>query len=149
MRSLILAPAAFLTALALAGCYEKEADASLGRPAEHSPNYGYVTRVAENGRTKKVLVPEACMAAEAPSPAGDEPQRLPPGCANAYNLQRMVERKKDLTNGRPLGPAAAGPAARAARDYIDGTDERALGGAVRNSEPQDRATETSEPQRPR
>jgi hypothetical protein len=142
MHSFIFAPAALLIAVALAACYEKEADASLTTPSDYSPNYTHVTHVSENGHAKKVLVPEACLA----PPADGKEQHLPPGCANAYNLQRMVERKRDLTYGRPLGDAPAAPAARAARDYIDGDKNKALGGAVRNGEPVDRATTTNEPE---
>ncbi|HEY7644804.1 MAG TPA: hypothetical protein VH858_07185 [Hyphomicrobiales bacterium] len=138
MRKFVLYSAA-LSTLALAGCYEKEAEAQLA-PPNYSPRYTHVTRVAPDGRTKQVLVPEACLG------AGD-PALPPPGCANNANLQRMVERKSDLTYGRPLGPAPAAPAARAAQDYIDGDRARALGGGVKNIEPRDQAAATTEPER--
>jgi hypothetical protein len=47
--------------------------------------------------------------------------RVPPGCANAYNLLHMVERERDLVEGRKLGQAPAGPSARAAQKYLYGS----------------------------
>ena len=146
MRKFILCSAT-LSAFALAGCYEKEAEAQLA-PSDYSPRYTHVKRVAPDGRTKQVLVPEACLGADESAPADAGGPRLPPpGCANNANLQRMVERKSDLTYGRPLGPAPAAPAARAAQDYIDGEKAHALGGGVKNSEPRDQAAATTEPER--
>jgi type IV pilus biogenesis protein CpaD/CtpE len=57
----------------------------------------------------------------------------PPGCANAYNLQRMVVQEDDLVYGRELDPAVAAPAARAAQRYIDGRTDPVLGGGVREN----------------
>jgi len=77
-----------------------------------------------------VLVPRACL-----TPDGTEPQflgpHLPPGCANAHNLQRMAERQSDLVRGRPLGAAPAAPTARAAQEYIYGTKGTLGGGLAR------------------
>jgi type IV pilus biogenesis protein CpaD/CtpE len=39
------------------------------------------------------------------------------GCANDVNLLRMVERPRDLDQGRPLGPANAGRPADAVKAY--------------------------------
>ena len=143
MRSFILCSAALSTALLLAGCYEKDQDAYLAPPPDYSPDYSYVNLVSDDGRTKRVLVPEACLRAEEPSPADTGPPRIPPGCANNYNLQRMVEQKRDLTKGRPLAPAAGAPAARAAQNYIDGVGQRPLGGGVRDGHAAERAAGTS------
>lgn len=93
-------------------------------PPEYSPNYSYVDMVGPDGRMKRVLVPDACMTEpEEPSAAGlGEERMLPPGCANAFNLQRMVARKKDLVQGRPIGRAPAATTARAASKYLSGPD---------------------------
>lgn len=92
------------------------------QPPDYSPDYTRVPVVGPNGRTRYVLVPKACL-----TPDQTEPQfmgpHLPPGCANAHNLQRMAERQSDLVHGRPLGEAPAAPTARAARDYIYGTKD--------------------------
>jgi len=81
------------------------------QPPDYSPDYVYVPAYG--------LVPRAC---EAPDPTmvPHLGPRLPPGCANAYNLLRMAERKSDLVRGRPLGAAPAAPTARAAQEYIYG-----------------------------
>src|SRR6516162_11256773 len=65
------------------------------------------------------LVPEACLVPD-PSDTGLGGSRLPPGCANAANLLTMVERKRDVVEGRKLGAAPASPSARAAQKYIYG-----------------------------
>lgn len=77
------------------------------------------------GRTKYALVPEACR--QAPDRERTEMDAsLPPlGCANAYNLQKMAEKKKDLARGRSLGSAPSAPTARAASNYLNGTGEPA------------------------
>lgn len=114
-------------------------------PPDYSPGYSYVAtnEFAGSGKTVggAVLVPNACLgepADQIPNPAATPvtvvPQlgpHLPPGCANAYNLQRMVENERDLVEGRRPGPASAAPTARAARKYLYG-EELPLGGA-RNS----------------
>lgn len=103
-------------------------------PPDYSPNYSYVS-TAGGGQT---LAPDACLA----EPADKPPERksligpltpelgphLPPGCANAYNLQQMAENKGDLVSGRKMGPASGAVTARAARRYIYG-DEAPTGGA--------------------
>lgn len=134
MRDLILRPAVLVAVACLASaCNEYGPEASLVEPSDHSLRYTHVTMLREDGTTKRVLVPEACL------PAADQPPRAdavpPPGCANAYNLQRMTERKRDLTQGRPLGRAPAAPAARAAQKYIDGREAPTLGGAFRDENP--------------
>jgi hypothetical protein len=88
-------------------------------PPDYSPDYTSVPVVAPNGETRWVLVPIACLVPDATEPPLLGPH-LPPGCANAHNLQRMAERKSDLVYGRPLGAAPAAPTARAAQEYIYG-----------------------------
>jgi hypothetical protein len=126
IRSAIL----FAAVLSVAACrkdYEPEASIV---PPDYSPHYTKVGVLKPDGREKKVLVPEACMTPDDQSVADLGPERLPPGCANAYNLQRMAARKRDLTQGRPIGAAPAAPAARAAQRYIDGREQPVLGGGV-------------------
>lgn len=132
LRKVFIGAAIFSSALLLTACYDQglTPEASLV-PSDYSPDYTYVTKVSEDGRIKRVLVPEACLSIDAQSPADIGPERLPPGCANNYNLQRMVERKRDLRTGRPLGAAPAAPAARAAQNYIDGKKQETLGGGFR------------------
>jgi hypothetical protein len=98
------------------------------RPPDYSPDYTYIPVVAPNGKTRWVLVADACLVPDATEPQFLGPH-LPPGCANAYNLQRMAERKSDLVHGRPLGAAPAAPTARAAQEYIYGA-KGTLGGSV-------------------
>jgi hypothetical protein len=115
-----------LLLLAAAGC--------AGPIDDYSPGYSYVATDSGAGSAKSatgsVLVPDACLGRPAdthPAPAAT-PQtvvpelgpHLPPGCANAYNLQRMAERQSDLVEGRSMGPAAGEPTARAARKYLQG-----------------------------
>ncbi|MDB6454414.1 hypothetical protein [Falsirhodobacter sp. 20TX0035] len=105
--------------IALAGCNAPARD-----PLPYSPNYHYIGGApagvirkgydAPQGR----LVPDACTT---PDVAAD-PMYLPPGCANAVNLQQMVVNQSDLVRGRTPGPAMGAPAARAARQVIDGTE---------------------------
>jgi type IV pilus biogenesis protein CpaD/CtpE len=148
MRNIILRWAVLGTAaMGLSGCYDKDPDAALWAGPDYSPNYSYVNVVRNDGSTKRVLAPDACLTGEA-SPADDAgAPRLPPGCANSYNLQRMAERKRDLTHGRPLGPAPGGPAARAAQRYLEGNQQPALGGAVRSDATD--ATPTAAPEQGR
>lgn len=157
MRDLILRSAALVAVACLLGaCKEYGPEAGLTAPPDYSPRYTHVTVVNERGRTKRVLAPEACLTPDERTPAetattkvpadpgGD---RVPPGCANNYNLQRMAERKRDLTQGRPLGPAPAAPAARAAQKYLDGRDTPVLGGAFRDEkEPSGPPATTAVPQ---
>lgn len=111
-------------------------------PRDHSPYYSFVPTSSYVGTGKgaggSVLVPEACLG----EPADTSPQlaetdfaaspalgpHLPPGCANAYNLQRMVESERDLIEGRSMGPARAAPSVRAANRYLYG-EEDLLGSA--------------------
>lgn len=116
----------FLAAV-LSGCVTES-------PPDYSPDYRYVATASssgEKGASGSVLVPEACLAEpsdQEPPPGGTRFTKvpavgphLPPGCANAYNLQRMAESQKDLIEGRKMGAAPAAPSVRAARRYIDGT----------------------------
>ena len=89
------------------------------QPPDYSPDYTTVPVVGPNGKTRWVMVPKACLVPDATEPPMLGPH-LPPGCANAYNLQRMAERKSDLVRGRALGAAPAAPTARAAQEYIYG-----------------------------
>ena len=129
MRRFIFQSAAVLALTLLAGCREGHEIALTEAPPAYSPDYTYIDVVSENGHVKRVLVPEACLTENDSGAASLGPRRLPPGCANNYNLQRMAERKGDLLHGRPLGPAPAAPAARAARRYINDRGE-VRGGAV-------------------
>ncbi|WP_208646340.1 hypothetical protein [Mesorhizobium waimense] len=138
--TLRIALCSVLPALFLAGCVN-----SPQQRQDYSPGYSYVstdTGGSEKGVGGSVLAPNACLA----EPADDDNSaartdltivsgvgsHLPPGCANAYNLQRMAESQRDLVEGQRMGPAAAAPTARAARRYLDG-EEAPTGGA--NSAP--------------
>ena len=148
MRDLILRSAALVAAVCLLNaCREYGPESGLTTPPDYSPRYTYVTAVNENGRTKRVLAPEACLTPDEQSPADTGSPRVPPGCANAYNLQRMAERKRDLTQGRPLGPAPAAPASRAAQRYIDGREAPTLGGAFEEDKGPAISATTATPQR--
>ena len=137
MRDFILPLVSLTVATSLlVACREYGPDPSVVPPPDYSPRYTHVTTVNEQGRTKRVLVPEACLTPDERSAADIGERRIPPGCANNFNLQRMTERKRDLTQGRPLGPAPAAPASRAAQKYIDGRDTPTLGGGVRDSRDQ-------------
>ena len=122
-----------VAALALAGCApalypEFYWGTFPEQPPDYSPDYTYVPVVGRDGRTRMVLVPKACLVPDPTEPPPLGPH-LPPGCANAYNLLRMAERKSDLVHGRPLGAAPAAPTARAAQEYIYGT-KGTLGGGL-------------------
>jgi hypothetical protein len=121
---------AVLPLVALAGCGN-----TIAQPQDYSPGYSYVATDGSAGSGKgvggSVLVPNACLAEPADTaPAAatgltvvsEVGPHLPPGCANAYNLQRMVESQRDLVEGRRMGAAAAAPTARAARRYLYGED---------------------------
>lgn len=131
-----------LSALLLSGCVSEPAP-------DYAPGYSYVSTNpggSQKGIGGSVLAPDACLGPPADTPPSraatamtivpELGPHLPPGCANAYNLQRMVESQRDLVEGRQMGPAAGAPTARAARRYIYG-DEAPLGGA--NTGPQDGA----------
>ena len=113
------------------------------QPPDYSPDYASVPVVDRRGRTRYVLVPKACLVEDATEPPFLGPH-LPPGCANAHNLQRMAERQSDLVRGRPLGAAPAAPTARAAQEYIHGTKGTLGGGLPRtpNSQVQGAGTES-------
>jgi type IV pilus biogenesis protein CpaD/CtpE len=65
---------------------------------------------------RDALLPEACV--QGPMPADGT---LPPfGCVTALNLVNTVADPADLREGRELGPALAGPVARAADRYLSG-----------------------------
>jgi len=106
-----------LMSLALSGCLPHE-------PLPYSPNYSRITLADESGAAHKrqtrgarqvqVGVPDACVTPD----VAEQPLYLPPGCANALNLQLMVERPRDLVQGRQPGAAEAAPAVRAARRYL-------------------------------
>ena len=114
-----------VVALALVGCAPPLSHQTVywgtfpEQPPDYSPDYTSVPVVAPDGRTRWELVPIACLVPDATEPRLLGPH-LPPGCANAHNLQRMAERKSDLVRGRPLGAAPAAPTARAAQEYIYG-----------------------------
>jgi len=102
------------------------------QPPDYSPDYTSVPVVGRNGKTRWVMVPKSCLVPDATEPPLLGPH-LQPGCANAYNLQRMAERKSDLVHGRALGAAPAAPTARAAQEYIygnKGTLPGTLGGGL-------------------
>lgn len=123
-RSVILAGSLLATLFGAAACVQP--------PAEYSPNYNYLPVVDERtGRVKQVIVPEACLApSEQEDVERDGKPRLSPGCANAANLQRMAERKRDLVQGRPLGKAPGEVSARAVQRYMGKGKEPPLGGAA-------------------
>ena len=69
-------------------------------------------------RQGATMVPTACLGQAEPGP--NETLRLPMGCANSLNLQRMAERSADLQQGRTMGPTLSAPLGRAAERYILG-----------------------------
>ncbi|WP_244423896.1 hypothetical protein [Phyllobacterium sp. YR531] len=94
----------------------------------YSPNYSYldtggtsrpgVVRKGYDSERAAMLVPDACITPD----TGEDPMYLPSGCANNLNLQHMAAKKQDLMHGREMGPAMAAPVARAAQNYIEGTE---------------------------
>jgi hypothetical protein len=88
-------------------------------PPEYSPDFVRVPVESEDGKIRRVLIPKACLK---PDETADDVlgEKIPPGCANNWNLQRMAERKGDLFQGRKLSPAPAGPAVKAAEKYLEG-----------------------------
>ena len=135
---------------ALAGCAPPLPSGSVywgtfpEQPLDYSPDYTRVPVVDRNGRTRYALVPKACLSPDPTEPLLMGPH-LPPGCANAHNLQRMAEREGDLVQGRPLGAAPAAPTARAAQEYIYGTKGTLGGGLARvpGTLPQGAGTESA------
>jgi hypothetical protein len=118
----------------LGGCLPHE-------PLPYSPHYSSIglvdstpavespvgkARNKQHARSRKspqsnrtVLVPDACITPD----RTEQSVYLPPGCANNLNLQLMVERPRDLVQGRRPGPAAAAPTVRAAEQYLYGGTE--------------------------
>lgn len=141
-RPIVMRCFLILTALGASGCMQT--------PGDYSPNYSYVSVVSEKnpGRVKKALVPNSCFgASEAEDVDRDGKSRLPPGCANAFNLQRMAERESDLVHGRPLGKASGAVSARAAQKYLNkegsplaGADEQGGGGQAGGNETLEQAS---------
>ncbi|WP_354493022.1 hypothetical protein [Mesorhizobium robiniae] len=123
-----------LLGLGVVGCQTKP-------EPDYSPGYSYVStgKGSAKGADGSVLAPDACLGEPAdtdPSLASTSqtitPQlgpHLPPGCANAYNLQRMVESQRDILDGRRMGPSSAAPGVRAAKRYLYGEEAGSLGGA--------------------
>jgi hypothetical protein len=134
MRRILLSSAGVAVALLAGGCVRY--------PPDYSPYYQSVPVVSAGGRERHALVPKACLAY--PDEIGPGGERLPPGCANAYTLMHMVERKPDLVHGRNLGRAPAAPAATAAQRYIYGTDG-VVGGAAGTDSGRGPATSQEEP----
>lgn len=64
---------------------------------------------------RNVILPSACLDADG-WPVAD---LLPANCANELNLLEMVENRRDLLQGRHLGPAPAAPAGDLARQHIN------------------------------
>lgn len=99
-----------VAALGLVGCQTgPERD-----PLPYSPHYHLVG--SHSAGTKPLMLSDACATPDVTSDA----LYLPPGCANAVNLQMMVERESDLAHGRRTGAAMAATVARPARRLIDG-----------------------------
>jgi hypothetical protein len=105
-----------------------------GFPPDYSSEYSYVAVESPHGRVHNVLVPDACLTPD-PTAAIKNGPLLPPGCANAYNLQRMAEREHDLVKGRKLGRAPAEPSARAAQRYLNGAEQGPLGAGAASAQP--------------
>lgn len=132
----VLRTAMFMFACtALAGCLNGKPP-----PEDYSSGYSFIATNAgsQKGTDGAVIAPDACLNQPAdidPSPAATHltivsgvGPHLPPGCANAYNLQRMAESQRDLVEGRRMGPAGGAPTARAAQRYIYG-EHVPIGGA--------------------
>jgi|GEM_PF-739224 len=102
----------FMVVLTLGACTQL--------PPDYSPGYVRIrtSSYERPGQVRNILVPESCLVPDATDT--QFPPRLPPGCANAANLEAMAERESDLVRGRRIGSAPAAPAARAAQNYIYG-----------------------------
>jgi hypothetical protein len=94
---------------------------SVNLPPDVSSDYVRIPIVSSKPphRVRYVLVPEACLTHDQTAKEGLG-KTLPPGCANAYNLLRMAERKGDVVKGQRLGKAYAVKTAKAAQKYLDG-----------------------------
>ena len=88
------------------------------------PHYSAEYRTVSDAQGRTLLVPEACLAAAVTSEL-EQTTKLAPGCANAFNLLQMVERREDLQRGRRSGPALAAPVGRAAQLYLEGFESAA------------------------
>ncbi|WP_237683899.1 hypothetical protein [Pseudaminobacter soli (ex Zhang et al. 2022)] len=127
-------PLIVLLSLGVAGCQTEP-------QPDYSPGYSYVSTGGDSAKSANgsILAPDSCLG----EPADTDPSlastsqtispplgpHLPPGCANAYNLQRMAESQRDLVEGRRMGPARGAPGVRAAKRYLYGEEEDAMGGA--------------------
>jgi hypothetical protein len=124
-----------IAVLSLPGCAEIP---------DYSPHYAQIPLYSAKPPHRVVsyqLVPEACLT---PDPTDTQlGPRLPPGCANNANLLAMVERKRDVVQGRAFGRSPASPSARAAQRYIYGTSP-ALGGGGPSIQPSVSGTVTNE-----
>ena len=141
--------AMIFASIVLSGCLPHE-------PLPYSPNYSRIALVDESNAPAKsaavrkgqaraarqvptVGVPDACITPD----VTEQPLYLPPGCANNLNLQMMVERPRDLVQGRRSGPAEAAPAVRAAQRYLnEGTEAEQRAGRL---EPRRRERPTTPP----
>lgn len=106
-------------------------------PSGYSPHYTVLPFFSKGGKSSEIIMPEACLS---DNRRGEDL----PGCANAFNLQRMVEREEDLIYGRKLDPAIAAPAARAALRYMYGWNDPWLGGGMREVNKEHGGTLTEE-----
>jgi len=133
---LIIQQSIFMLVLTLGACTQLPPDYSSGYVRVPTSSY------ARPDQVRQVLMPEACLA---PDPTDTQlAPRLPPGCANAANLEAMAERKSDLVRGRRIGAAPAAPAARAAQAYIYG-GPATTGAAVATRGTGGRPATTNEP----
>lgn len=116
--------------------YSRVAFAERGAPADGRVRKGYDRQGAVQ---RTALVPDPCVTPD----VAPDPLYLPSGCANAANLQMMVERESDLERGQTPGRAMAAPVARAARAYIDGRDEEDRRRRLNGDDPNTRQTAVS------
>lgn len=76
-----------------------------------------------------VVLPTRCAGAGLwDSDIADGTEGLPIGCTTSMNLEAMIDDREDLVRGRPLGPAAAAPAAEIARRYLSSRSADRSGG---------------------
>jgi hypothetical protein len=101
-------------------------------PPDISPNYVRVPFVSPEPphEVQYILVPENCLKRDPLATGSTLGETLPAGCANAYNLLHMAERKGDVEHGRPLGKASAARTAKAAQKYLNGTTGGTSGAAA-------------------
>ncbi len=93
-------------------------------PPDYSPHYTRVPVVTPDNpyRVKRAVAPEACLKRDS-TRSNELGEKLPLGCANAYNLQNQVENKRDLFQGRDPGNGLAEPSVRARERYVSGTKD--------------------------